>query len=61
MDAIFLDSENRKASDPHKLINFSDKIDLEKVRNISLYQTLIFTIYGKIQKSPTKINLKYQL
>ena len=48
MDAIFLDSENRKASDPHKLISFSDKIDLEKVKNISLYQTLIFTIYGKI-------------
>ena len=57
MDSIFINCENSKTSDPHRLLlNLSDKL------NMLLYQTLVFTIHGKIQKSYTKIeNLKYQL
>ena len=57
MDSIFINCENSKTSDPHRLLlNLSDKL------NMLFYQTLVFTIHGKIQKSYTKIkNLKYQL
>ena len=43
MDIIFMNSDNSKISDPHRLLlNISDKI------NMLLHQTLAFTIYGKI-------------
>ena len=60
MDTVFMNFENSKTSDPHRLLlTLSDKINLI---NMLLYQTLSFTIHGKIQKSHTKtINLKYQL
>ena len=49
MDTIFMNSENSKTSDPHQLLlNFSDKINFKKVINILLYQTLAFTIHGKV-------------
>ena len=30
MDTIFMNSENSKTSDSHKLLNLSDKIDLRR-------------------------------
>ena len=52
MDTVFANSENDKISDPHRLLlNLSDK--REKM-NMLLYQTLAFTIRGKICKSHTK-------
>ena len=46
MDTIFINSENSKTSDPHRLVLiFSDKIDLNKIHKI-----LAFTIHGKIKK-----------
>ena len=41
--------ENSKTSDPHRLLlNIQDKINFKKVINMLLYQTLAFTIHGKI-------------
>ena len=45
MDTIFINSENRKTSDPHRLfLHLLDKIKL----NMLLYQTLALTMHGKI-------------
>ena len=42
MNTIFIDYENSKTSDPHRLMpNLTGKISL-------LYQILAFAIYGKI-------------
>ena len=49
MDTIFMNSENSKTSDPHGLLlNLAGKSNFKKVRNMFLYQTLAFTIHGKI-------------
>ena len=49
MDTIFVNSENSKTSDSHRLLlNFFHKIKLKKVINMLLYQILAFTIHGKI-------------
>ena len=63
MNTRFMDSQSSKTSDPHKLLlNLTDKIDLKKMKNILLYQILVFSIHGKMQKSHIRIiNLKYQL
>ena len=46
MDTIFMNYDNSKRSDPHRLLlNLSDKINLT---NMLLYQILAFTIHGKI-------------
>ena len=38
MDTIFMNSENSKTSDAHKLLlNLSNKINLKKVINMLLY------------------------
>ena len=45
MDTIFMNSENSKTSDPHRLLNLSDKINLKRsdkyvaLSNLSLYYT----------------------
>ena len=46
MDTIFMNSENSKTSDPHRLlINLTDKIDLRRkdkyvaLSNLSIYYT----------------------
>ena len=46
MDTIFLNSENSKTSDPHRLLlNLTDKIDLRRkfkyvaLSNLSIYYT----------------------
>ena len=37
MDSIFMNSKNRKTSDPHRLLlNSSDKINFKKVTNMLL-------------------------
>ena len=58
-----MNPQNSKTYDPHRiLLNLTDKINLREVINMLLYQSLAFTIPGKILKSHTKIiNLKYQL
>ena len=57
-----MNSGNSKTSDHHRLLFIlSYKISLKKAINMLLYQTLAFTIHGKIQKSHIKINSKYQL
>ena len=45
MDTVFMNSENSKTSDS---LNLSDKKNLKEVINMLLYQTLAFTIHGKI-------------
>ena len=48
MDTIFMNSENSKKSDPHRLLlNLSDKINLARTNKL-LYQTLAFIIHRKI-------------
>ena len=46
MDTIFMNSENSKTSDPHRLVrNLTDKIDLKRsdkyvaLSNLSIYYT----------------------
>ena len=46
MDTIFMNSENKKTSDPHRLVrNLTDKIDLKRsdkyvaLSNLSIYYT----------------------
>ena len=42
MYTIFMNSENSKTSDPHRLrLNLSDKLYKDKVINMFLYQTFI--------------------
>ena len=63
MDTKFMNSENSKTSEPHRLlINLADKINLKRsakyvaIVNLSMYYT------WNSRKSHTKtINLKYQL
>ena len=48
MDTIFMNTENSKTSDHHKLLlNLLDKINLEVI-NMLLYQSLAITIHGII-------------
>ena len=43
MDTIFMNSENSKTSDPHRLIlNVPDKMDLKRI-----YRFVASTIHGK--------------
>ena len=61
MDAIFMNSENSKTSEPHRsLLNLAYKINLKR-SDMLLYQILVCTTDGKIQKNHTETNLKYQL
>ena len=50
MDAIVMNSENSKTSEPHKLLlNLLDEINLKrKMINMLLYQIVASTIHGKI-------------
>ena len=43
-----MNSENSKTSNPHVLIlKLTDKLDLRRVKNVLLYQILVFTIHRK--------------
>ena len=49
MNTIFMNSKNKKTSDPNRLLlNPTDKIDLRRNDISLLYQILAFTIHGKI-------------
>ena len=51
MDTIFMNFEKSK-TDPHRLLlNLSDKINLEKVVNMLLYQVLAYTKTFEISSS----------
>ena len=50
MDTICMNSKNSKTFDTHRL-NLSEKV------NLLLYQTLTFTIHGKIEKTLYKNNI----
>ena len=40
MDTIFMNSQNSKTPDPHRLLfNHSDKINIERSDKLLLYQT----------------------
>ena len=48
MDTILMNSENGKASDPHRLLpSLTDKINLKR-SDMLFYQTLIFIVHRKI-------------
>ena len=48
MVTIFMNSENCKTPDPHRLLlNLSDKIDLNR-GDMLLYQILAYTIHGNM-------------
>ena len=48
MDTIFMNSKNSGTYDPHRLLlNLSDKVNLNEVINMLLYQILAYTIHGK--------------
>ena len=48
MDTIFMNSKNSGTYDPHRLLlNLSDKVNLNEVINLLLYQILGYTIHGK--------------
>ena len=52
MNYVFVNSENSKTSDPHRiLLNITDKTELRGKINIFLYQILAFTMHGKILKN----------
>ena len=55
MNTIFINSENSRIPDPHRLLlNLTDNIDLRRKENIYvyiyiyilLYHILVFTVYG---------------
>ena len=49
MDTIFMNFENGKTSDPHRLLlNLTDKINLKRSDKYVALSNLAFTIHGKI-------------
>ena len=63
MGTIFMNSENSKKSEPHRLLlNIVDKINLKRsdkyvaLSNLSMYYT-----WKNIKSNTKTINLKYQL
>ena len=62
MDTIFMNSENIKKSDPHRLLlNPTDKITLKRSdRYVALSKLSIYYTWKNIKQSYKKINLKYQ-
>ena len=63
MGTIFMNSENNKKSEPHRLLlNIVDKINLKRsdkyvaLSNLSMYYT-----WKNIKSNTKTINLKYQL
>ena len=55
MDALFMNSENSKTSDPCMLVlNLTNKIILKRSNRILASLNLVSAIHGKIQKSNVK-------
>ena len=62
MDTIFIDSENSKTSDPHRLRNLSDKTNLKgSDKYVALSNLSIYYTWKNIKKSYKIISLKCQL
>ena len=58
MNTIFINSENSKISDPHKLslnLTKKKKKNWDKKINALLYLIFIFILYGKLSKGHIKI------
>ena len=57
MDNIFMNSENSKISDPHRLLlNFTDKRNLRRSDNyVALANLSIYYIWKNIKKNHAKI------
>ena len=63
MDTIFINSENSKTSEPHRLLlNLSDKTNLKRSdKYVALSNLSIYYTWKYIKKGHTKIvNLRYQ-
>ena len=60
MDTKFMNSENSKTSDPHRLLlNLSDKINLKRNdKYVGLSNLSIYYSWKNIKISQKKINLK---
>ena len=57
MDAIFINSENSKTSDPYRLLsNLSDKINLKRSDNYVAFSNLCMYYTWKNIKNSHKIN-----
>ena len=63
MDTIFMNSENSKTSDPHRLLlNLSDKINLKRSdKYVALSNLSIYYTWKNIKKSYKNGEFKYQL
>ena len=63
MDTIFMNSENRKTSDPHRLLlNLLDKINLKgSDKYVNLSNLSIYCTWTSIKRHTKIVNLKYQL
>ena len=63
MDTIFMNSENSKTSDPHRLMfNLSGKINLKRSdKYVALTNLSIYYAWKNIKYHTKIINLKYQL
>ena len=63
MNTIFMDSKNKKTSDPHRLLlNLKNKIDLRrKDKEIALLNPSIYYTWKNIKSHIRTSNLKYQL
>ena len=49
IDTTLMNPEKSKTTDRHKLLlNLTDEINFKKVMNMLLYQTLAFSVRGKI-------------
>ena len=62
MDAIFMNSENSKPSDPHRLLlNLSDKINFKRSDEyIALSNFNIYLIWKNVKNHMKIISLEYQ-
>ena len=59
MDTIFMNSENSKASDPHRLLlNLADKINLRSGKYVALSNLSIYYTWKNTKKSYKNNKLK---
>ena len=63
MGTLFMNSENSKTSDSHRLLpNLPDKINLRRSdKHVALSNVRIYYTGKNVKKSKKKENLKYQL
>ena len=55
-----MNCENSKTSDPHRLLNLSDKIDFKRIdKHVALSKLSIYYTWKYIKNHAKTINLKY--